>query len=80
MQKATEFLDELSHRMKDLLNQSPMRDFEKNARAILTSGLSQLNIVTREEFELQADILKRTRDRLSALEARIAELEAKLKN
>jgi ubiquinone biosynthesis accessory factor UbiK len=78
MQKPTEVLDELARRMGEALQNSPMRDFEKNARAVLSAGLSRLDLVTREEFDVQADVLVRTREQLTQLEARVAALEARL--
>jgi BMFP domain-containing protein YqiC len=50
-------------------------DLEENFRAVLKSGLSKLDLVTREEFEVQELVLKRTRDKLEALEARLTEYE-----
>jgi len=51
-------------------------DLEENFRAVLKSGLGKLDLVTREEFEVQEAVLKRTREKLAALEARLAEIEA----
>lgn len=68
-------VDELTARMSELLAASPARDIERNLRALLTSGLSRLDVVTREEFDVQAKLLARTREKLAALEARLAELE-----
>lgn len=51
-------------------------DLEENFRAVLRSGLARLDLVTREEFEVQEAVLKRTREKLEALEARVRELEA----
>lgn len=50
-------------------------DFERNTRSLLQAGLAQMNLVTREEFDVQKAVLLRTRERLEALEQRIAELE-----
>ena len=50
-------------------------DLEENFRAVLKSGLSKLDLVTREEFEVQELVLKRTREKLAALEARLTEYE-----
>jgi ubiquinone biosynthesis accessory factor UbiK len=51
-------------------------DLEKNFRSLLTAGFERMDLVTREEFDLQAAVLERTREKLEALEARIAALEA----
>lgn len=50
-------------------------DAEKNIRAALTSTFNKLDLVTREEFEVQTQVLHRTREKLEALEKRVAELE-----
>ena len=73
------FLSELQDKIHQVLQQSPARDVEKNLRAMPNQGFSKLDLLTREEFEVQADVLARTRTKLEALEARVAELEARLK-
>ncbi|MDE1884593.1 membrane fusogenic activity [mine drainage metagenome] len=70
------FVGEISTRISELVAASPVRDIEKNARALLASGFTRLDLVTREEFEVQATLLARARERLTALEARVAALEA----
>lgn len=67
---------EISTRLSELIAASPAKDVEKNARALLTSGFAKLDLVTREEFDIQAALLARTREKLAALEARVAALEA----
>lgn len=71
------FLDELNERVRALLAQSPAADLEKNLRALLTSAFSRLDLVTREEFDVQCEVLARTREKLAQLEARLAEYEKK---
>ena len=51
------------------------RDLEENFKAVLQSGLTKLDLVTRQEFDVQAGVLRRTREKLEALEARLAEVE-----
>lgn len=70
------FLDDLSAKLSDVINSSPAKDIEKNVRALLMQGFSKLNLVTREEFDVQAQMLARTRDHLTSLETRVANLEA----
>ncbi len=70
------FFDELSARLSEALKNSPAKDFEKNARALLMQGFAKLDLVTREEFDVQAEVLARARQQLAALESRVAELEA----
>jgi len=55
--------------------QSVGRDLEQNFKAVLQAGLAKMNLVTREEFDVQAAVLRRTREKLEALEARLAALE-----
>jgi BMFP domain-containing protein YqiC len=72
-------IDELSARMSELLAAGPARDIEKNVRALFSASLSRLDLVTREEFDVQAKILARAQEKLVALEARVEELEQALK-
>ncbi|OGA23956.1 MAG: phosphoheptose isomerase [Betaproteobacteria bacterium RIFCSPLOWO2_02_FULL_67_26] len=68
-------LDEIDRKLKDILARSPAADLEKNLRALLASGFSRLDLVTREEFDVQREVLARTRAKLAELEAKLAELE-----
>ncbi|HET9764989.1 MAG TPA: accessory factor UbiK family protein [Casimicrobiaceae bacterium] len=70
-------LDDVSARIAAAFAASPARDAEKNVKAMLTSALAKLDLVTREEFDIQTGVLARTREKLEALEARVAELEAR---
>lgn len=71
-------LDDIGSKVSELLASSPAKDIEKNARALLTSGLSKLDLVTRDEFDIQREVLTRTREKLADLEKRVALLEAEL--
>ena len=71
-------LDEIGAKVSELLANSPARDLEKNARALLTSGLSRLDLVTRDEFEIQGEVLARAQAKLAELEQRVIQLEAEL--
>lgn len=71
-------LDELGARLSELAAQSPARDIEKNARALLGSAFNRLDLVTREEFEVQGEMLAHARAQLDALEARVTQLESEL--
>lgn len=71
-------LDDLSSKLSAMLAATPAKDIEKNARAMLSSMLGRLDIVTRDEFDVQTQVLARTREKLSALEARVEALEKKL--
>lgn len=69
------FVEEIASKLSQLAAQSPIGDLEKNVRAIVQSGLAKLDLVTREEFDVQADVLARTRAKLEALEAKVAAME-----
>ena len=70
-------LDELAARIRKAVEASPARDIEKNVKALLQAGLLRLDLVTRQEFDTQAQVLLRTREKLEALEARLAGMEAR---
>ena len=74
----TKFLDELNKRIGELIAASPARDVEKNVRALLSSAFTRLDLVTREEFDVQQEVLRRTREKLQDMENRVAALEAAL--
>ena len=74
----TRILDDLSARIREFLAVSPAKDVEKNLQALLSAAFAKLNLATRAELEIQAKVLARTRERLTELEARVAELEARL--
>ena len=67
--------DELAAKARAIAASSPVRDIEKNLRAMLAATFSRLDLVTREEFDVQSEVLARTRAKLAQLEAKLAELE-----
>jgi hypothetical protein len=67
--------DEFTARISEVLAASPARDVEKNLKASLAAMFARLDLVTREEFDVQAQVLTRTRERLAELEGRLARLE-----
>jgi len=69
-------LDEINEKMKAVLAQGPAADIEKNLRAMLAGVFSRLDLVTREEFDVQREVLLRTRAKLAELEKKVAALEA----
>ncbi|MFA5171904.1 MAG: accessory factor UbiK family protein [Sulfuriferula sp.] len=69
------FLDDIGEKISQAVNQGPLKDMEHNLRALVQSALQKLDIVTREEFDIQQEVLLRTREQLVALEARVVELE-----
>lgn len=71
-------LDELGAKLSELAASNPARDFEKNAKALLGSAFGKLDLVTREEFDVQREVLAHARQKLVELEERVAELESEL--
>ncbi len=71
----TKLIDDLYARVVGFLQHTPANEIGQNLKAALSSSLSRLDLVTREEFDIQAQVLARTREKLSALEARVAALE-----
>lgn len=72
------FMDDLSLKLKELASSGPAGDMEKNVRALLQGAFTKLELVSREEFDIQTEVLRKTRDKLELLETRLAELEALL--
>ena len=68
-------LEDLGAKMSALLANSPAKDIEKNAKAVMSGFFAKLDLVTREEFDIQAEVLARTREKLKMLEARVEALE-----
>jgi BMFP domain-containing protein YqiC len=73
----SKLFDELRSRIEETLRNSPAQDMEKNLRALLMAWFDRLDLVLREDFEVQKKLLERARAKLAELEARIAELEAR---
>lgn len=71
-------LDDLAARIGAALQNSPARDLERNVKALLQSGLARLDLVPRAEFDVQAQVLVRTREKVEQLEGRLTALEARL--
>jgi BMFP domain-containing protein YqiC len=77
---ANESIDRLAKTLADTVPQglrSVRDDLEKNFQSVLKSGLGKLDLVTREEFEVQEAVLARTREKLEALESRLEKMESK---
>jgi BMFP domain-containing protein YqiC len=70
-------LDDLAARIGKAFEQSPAKDIEKNVKAMLQIGLGRLDLVTRQDFDVQTEVLRKTREKVDRLEARVAELEAR---
>jgi ubiquinone biosynthesis accessory factor UbiK len=73
-------IDDLARRLAGSVPESVValrRDLEQNFKGVLQSQLARMELVTREEFDVQAAVLKRTREKLAAIEKRLAELEGR---
>lgn len=68
-------LDEFSKKINELLANTPAADVQKNLRALLQAQFAKLDLVTREEFDVQRVVLARSREKIMQLEARLTELE-----
>ena len=73
------FFEDMQTRINQAIENSPVKDIEKNVKSMMSQGFSKLDLVTREEFDIQIAVLEKTRARLDALEQRVAELELQLK-
>ncbi len=73
------FFNDMQDKINQVLENSPVKDIEKNVKAMMNQGFSKLDLVTREEFDVQAQVLATTRAKLEALETQVAALEAQLK-
>ena len=71
-------LDEISTKVNELVAQSPVKDVEQNMKSLLSGVFTKLDLVTRDEFNVQQEMLIRTREKLTELESIVTELEDKL--
>lgn len=79
----TKAFDEIAHNITRLLPEGAgklQKDLESNIRAAVQSGLAKMNLVTREEFDIQTELLKRSREKLEQLEKQLADLSERQKN
>ncbi|MCE3602193.1 accessory factor UbiK family protein [Massilia sp. P8910] len=72
------FFNDLQGKINQAIESSPAKDIEKNVKSMMTQGFSKLDLVTREEFDIQAQVLAKTRAKLDALEQRVTEMEERL--
>ena len=69
------FFEELNAKISGIIAASPAKDIEKNMKAMMMAMFARLDLVTREEFDVQMQVLQRTREKLDALEARMAQMD-----
>ena len=74
------FINDLSNKIRELVKNSPLDDMDKNIHALIQGAFTKLELISREEFDIQAEVLLNTRDNLTLLEAKLAELEEKFKS
>jgi BMFP domain-containing protein YqiC len=74
-----EKLNEISNKIREIVKDSPLPDIEKNIDALLKGMFTKMELVTREEFDVQTEVLKRTRQKLEKLEKKLSEIEARKK-
>jgi ubiquinone biosynthesis accessory factor UbiK len=77
MEKMQAIANDMQTKVGDAIRQSPAKDLEKNVRGLMTQGFQKLDLVTREEFDLQTQVLAKTRAKLEELEAKVSALENK---
>ncbi len=78
MNNRTQWMEDLQKNLSDLIARSPAADLERNARAMMTQTFTRLDLVTREEFEVQTDLLARARMRVDQLGEQVQQLQARL--
>jgi len=76
----SQVLNDLSNKIKEIVKKSPFEDVDKNIHALIQGAFTKMELVSREEFDVQAEVLRNTREQLIACEERLAELESLLKN
>ncbi len=74
-----EKLNEISNKIREIVKDSPLPDIEKNIDALLKGMFTKMELVTREEFDVQTEVLKRTRQKLEELEKKLFEIEVRKK-
>jgi ubiquinone biosynthesis accessory factor UbiK len=76
---STEKVNEISNKINEIIKSSPLADIEKNINALIQGVFTKMELVSREEFDIQTEVLRNTREKLTKLEAKLTELEEKNK-
>ncbi len=71
-------ISDLSNKIKEMVRESPLGDIEHNINALLKGAFTKMELVTREEFDVQSEVLRLTRQKLEALEAKLTSMESSL--
>ena len=74
-----EIINEISSKINEIIKSSPLVDIEKNINALIRGAFTKMELVSREEFDVQAEVLRVTREKLANLEVKLAELEENIK-
>lgn len=74
-----EKINEISSKINELIKSSPIADIEKNIYALIQGAFTKMELVSREEFDIQTEVLRKTREQLTKMEAKLTELETQLK-
>lgn len=72
---SAKILEDLSNKIKGMVENSPAGEWKHNLDALIRGALTKMELVSREEFDIQTEVLRKTREKLQALEKRLAELE-----
>ncbi len=75
----SQVITDISNKIRDLVKNSPIEDMDKNVHALIQGVFTKMELISREEFDVQAEVLRNTREKLVQLEAKLAELEAQFK-
>ena len=73
------FIEEISSKINDLIKSSPIADIEHNINALIKGAFTKMELVSREEFDVQTEVLRNTREKLVILEQKLEALEASIK-
>lgn len=74
----TDKVNDLSNKIREILANSPVMDLEKNINALLKGAFTKMELISREEFDVQAEVLRNTRQKLELIETKLASLEDEL--
>ncbi len=72
-------LNNLSSKIKEIIRESPLGDADKNIHALIEGAFTKMGLVSREEFDVQSEVLRHTQEKLALLAAKLAELEKQVK-
>lgn len=76
----TDKIQAFSNKIKEIAESTPVNDTNKNIHALLKSALTKMELVTREEFDIQTEVLKKSQTKITELEQKIQQLEKLLKS